>query len=261
VAAFSPPEVELVASYDFAAQRLFVEDDLQEGGVVGLARPAAHYLLSVLRLGNGAEILVFNGRDGEWRARLDATGKRSGELRLLTRTRAQPRSGGPALLFAPLKHARLDYMVQKAVEMGAAALQPILTRRTIVTRVNLERMRANAIEAAEQCGILTVPHILPAVDLVKALAGLPPGCLLVCCDEEAPTSDPMAALGAAAPGHTGATPAILVGPEGGFDPAERDAILARPGTCRLSLGPRILRADTAAVAALALVQAVLGDWR
>lgn len=246
-----------MAGYDFGAARLFVGDDLAEGAVIALAREAAHYLISVLRLREGEEILVFNGRDGEWRAALAPSGRRGGELRLLARTRPQPRADGPALLFAPLKHARLDYVVQKAVEMGAGALRPVLTRRTVATRVNLERMRANAIEAAEQCGILAVPEIAPEARLDVALAALPPGRLLVFCDEDAPVADPVRVLGAARSGEV----ALLIGPEGGFDPAEREAILARPAICRLSLGPRILRADTAAVAALALIQAVLGDWR
>lgn len=246
-----------MASYDFEAARLFVEDDLSEGAAIALARNAAHYLISVLRLKEGGEILVFNGRDGEWRAALAPSGRRGGELRLLARTRPQPEAGGPALLFAPLKHARLDYMVQKAVEMGAGILRPVLTRRTVATRVNLDRMRANAIEAAEQCGILAVPQIAPEVRLEEALAALAPERLVVFCDEDAPLADPVRALSVAGAGEV----ALLVGPEGGFDPAEREAILARPAICRLSLGPRILRADTAAVAALALIQAVRGDWR
>ena len=246
-----------MARYDFAARRLFVEGELAPGGTVALERAAAHYLISVLRLGEGDEILVFNGRDGEWKAALAPAGRRGGELRLLCRTRPQSPSAGPLLLFAPLKHARLDYMVQKAVEMGVGSLQPVLTRRTVASRVNRDRMRANAVEAAEQCGILTVPAVLPEARLDEALAALPPERLLVFCDEDAEAADPVAALAAAGQ----ADPVLLIGPEGGFDPAERAAILARAAVCRLSLGPRVLRADTAAVAALALVQATLGDWR
>ena len=246
-----------MAGYDFAAQRLFVEPDLGEGGTVALERAAAHYLLSVLRLKQDDEILVFNGRDGEWRAALAVSGRRSAELRILARTRPQPPLVGPALYFAPLKHARLDYVVQKAVEMGVASLHPVLTRRTVATRVNGERMRANAIEAAEQCGILTVPDVVAQVRLDQALADLPSEQVLVFCDEDAPASGPIEALAAAADRPI----ALLIGPEGGFDPTEREAILARPSVCRLSLGPRILRADTAAVAALAVIQATCGDWR
>ena len=246
-----------MAGYDFAAQRLFVEADLAEGGLIALERAAAHYLMSVLRLGEGATVLVFNGRDGEWQGALVPSGRKSADLRLVARTRPQPEARGPRLLFAPLKHARLDYMVQKAVEMGASRLQPVLTRRTVASRVNLERMRANAIEAAEQCGILAVPRIDAEAKLADALAALPPDQLLVFCDEDAPIADPLKALAETRGGDI----ALLIGPEGGFDPAEREALLARPGVCRLSLGPRILRADTAAVAALAVLQASIGDWR
>jgi 16S rRNA (uracil1498-N3)-methyltransferase len=165
--------------------------------------------------------------------------------------------------FAPLKHARLDYMVQKAVEMGAARLQPVFTRHTQVQRVNFARMRANAIEAAEQCGILTLPVIAAPLPLERLLADREQTRLLVFCDEDAEVKDPVAALLAARrPGGSGALPlAVLVGPEGGFAESERAALLKLPNTVRLSLGPRILRADTAAVAALTLVGAVLGDWR
>jgi 16S rRNA (uracil1498-N3)-methyltransferase len=159
-------------------------------------------------------------------------------------------------LFAPLKHARLDYMVQKAVEMGAARLTPVLTRRTQVHRLNLERMQANAIEAAEQCGILSLPAIDEPRPLESVLRDWPQDRLLVFCDEDAPVRDPVAALQA----HMPLTScAVIIGPEGGFDPAEREQLMrVSPSVC-LSLGPRILRADTAAVAALALVQAILGD--
>jgi 16S rRNA (uracil1498-N3)-methyltransferase len=149
-------------------------------------------------------------------------------------------------------------MVQKAVEMGAGRLKPVFTRRTVASRVNAERMRANAIEAAEQCGILAVPAILPDEALEPALRRLEPDRLLVFCDEDAPIADPLAALGRYGRGQSCA---LLVGPEGGFAPEEREMLLARENVLRLSLGPRILRADTAAVAALAIVQAALGDWR
>lgn len=186
----------------------------------------------------------------------------------LEQTRAQTLPGDLHYLFAPLKMARLDYMVQKATEMGASLLAPVLTRRTQVTRVNLDRMIANAVEAAEQCGLLSVPGLADTQTLPAALAHLEPGRLLVFCDEEAPLADPLAALAeAVASPASPAVPAggetrrlaVLIGPEGGFDETERAMILRRPGVVRLSLGPRILRADTAAVAALTLVQAALGD--
>jgi 16S rRNA (uracil1498-N3)-methyltransferase len=247
-----------MARYDFRSPRLFVDPALAAGAAVPLAPPQAHYLKDVLRLKPGDRVLVFNGRDGEWDGRLEAAGKRGLALQLGTQTR--PQTDGPDLhyLFAPLKRARLDYMVQKAVEMGVARLAPVMTRHAQAERVNVERMRANAIEAAEQCGILRLPAIAAPVALADALAALAPERLLIFCDEDAPIADPVAALAAAS---GAAALAVLVGPEGGFAAEERAMLLARPNIVRLALGPRILRADTAAVAALALVGAVLGDWR
>ena len=247
-----------MARYDFRSPRLFVDQPLQPRGAVALDRPQAHYLRDVLRLAPGDGVLVFNGRDGEWHGILEANGKRTLAVRLAVRTRAQ--EGGPDLiyLFAPLKRARLDYMVQKAVEMGVARLAPVLTRHTQAERVNAVRMRANAIEAAEQCGVLRLPEIDAPVALADALAALAPERVLIFCDEDAPIADPTAALAAVA--AEAPALAVLVGPEGGFAEEERALLLARPNIVRLALGPRILRADTAAVAALALVQAVLGDW-
>lgn len=243
--------------YDFRAKRLFVTEDLAAGVAVLLAREPAHYVLNVLRLADGATIHVFNGRDGEWLARVGRSGRREAVLSVMRQMR--PQAGGPDLhyLFAPLKRARLDYLVQKATELGAAHLAPVLTRHTVAERVNLERMRSNVVEAAEQCGILRIPTIAEPTPLPRALAALAPDRRLVFCDEAAPIRDPIAALAAAAPGPV----AVLVGPEGGFAAEERESLLARPGIVRLALGPRIMRADTAAVAALALVNAVLGDWR
>jgi 16S rRNA (uracil1498-N3)-methyltransferase len=241
---------------DFTTQRLFVADDLDRDCRIVLKRDQAHYLRNVLRLAAGAELLTFNGRHGEWLARLEDDGRRGSALTALEKRRAQTAPGDVHLLFAPLKHARLDYMVQKAVEMGASRLAPVITRRTQVARLNLERMHANAIEAAEQCGILSIPEIVPVKALAQALASLEAERRLVFCDEEAGASDPLAALRGTSPGPL----AVLIGPEGGFAPEERRMLLARPATTRLSLGPRIMRADTAAVAALALVQACLGDW-
>ena len=225
-----------------------------------MERDQAHYLANVLRLGNEGSVLAFNGRDGEWRCRLEGR-KAAMTLRPEQRTRDQPLAGGPQLCFAPLKHARLDYMVQKAVEMGAGLLQPVLTRRTQAVRVNEDRMRANAIEAAEQCGILAVPDVRGPQRFDALLAAWDPGRLMMFCDEDAEVADPVAALRGAAREFGGRTPAVsvMIGPEGGFDEGERQALLALPCRVRLSLGPRIRRADTAAVAALTLVQAVLGD--
>jgi 16S rRNA (uracil1498-N3)-methyltransferase len=226
---------------------------------VTLDAAQAHYLADVLRRKPGDQLMVFNGRDGEWRAVFEPAGKRGAVLALAEQTRVQDRAPDLQYLFAPLKRARLDYTVQKAVEMGAARLTPVITRYTQVDRVNSDRMRANAIEAAEQCSILTLPVIDELVALDRALAALEPERTLVFCDEDAPIADPLAAL-APLRGRESIPLAVLIGPEGGFAPEERALLLDRPKTVRLALGPRILRADTAAVAALALVQAALGDW-
>ncbi len=244
--------------YDFRSPRLHVDAPLGDGAVVMLDRSQSHYLTTVLRLKPGDRVLVFNGRDGEWGAALEVPRRAAAGLLIDRQTRAQTAAADLHYLFAPLKAARLDYMVQKAVEMGASRLQPMLTRHGQVARVNTERMRANAIEAAEQCGILTVPEIMPPLPFARLLAERDPARCLVFCDEDAAIADPAVALGAVPP----RSPlAVLVGPEGGFAEDERTALLKLPNVVRLSLGPRILRADTAAVAALALVQAVVGDWR
>lgn len=235
--------------HDFHAQRLHVAADLAEGAEIVLEREAAHYVANVIRLGVGEDILLFNGRDGEWRATRIAGGKREVRLEVLRETRTQPPAPTLEYAFAPLKHARLDYMVQKAVEMGAGILTPVITRYTQVSRVNVERMTANAIEAAEQCGILSLPHVEEPRPLDSWLASLADDRLLVFCDEASIDEDPIAALKQARPGPV----SVLIGPEGGFSPEERTRIAPRGLT--LSLGPRILRADTAAVAALALVNA------
>jgi len=247
-----------MAELDFRSPRLYVDNPLAPALVVPLERDQSNYLGNVLRLGAGDAILVFNGRDGEWRAAI-AGHKRPDSLTIETQTRPQDRLPDLAYIFAPLKHARLDYMVQKAVEMGAASLQPVLTRFTQVSRVNGERMRANVIEAAEQCGILSLAAVADPVPLERYLANRDGGRLLVFCDEAAEVADPIAALKMDRAGSAGID--LLIGPEGGFAEEERRLLLARPRTLRLSLGPRIMRADTAAVAALALVQASLGDWR
>lgn len=248
-----------MARHELRAPRLFVEQPLESDAFITLARQQAHYLVNVLRLAAGATVLVFNGRDGEWRSALAVEGRNRIALTVREQTRPQTPPGDLDYLFAPLKHARLDYMVQKAVEMGATRLLAVLSRRTQPQRVSLERMRANAIEAAEQCGILTIPAITAPTALERVIAEWPPNRLLVFCDEDATTKDPVAALAAARAAKPSAV-AVLVGPEGGFADEERMAVLRLPNVVRLSLGPRILRADTAAVAALALVQATLGDW-
>jgi 16S rRNA (uracil1498-N3)-methyltransferase len=242
---------------DFRQPRLFVDAALAPSETVALERDQSNYLGNVLRLAAGDTILVFNGRDGEWQASI-AGRKRPDSLTIMARTRPQDRLPDLAYIFAPLKHARLDYMVQKAVEMGASSLQPVLTRFTQVSRVNGERMRANVIEAAEQCGILSLAVVAEPVTFDRYLAGRDEQRLLVFCDEAAESENPVQALRGEATAANGID--ILIGPEGGFAEEERAVLLRQKRTLRLSLGPRILRADTAAVAALALVQAVLGDW-
>ena len=243
---------------DFRAPRLFVDAALREGEKIPLERNQSNYLGNVLRLSAGETILVFNGRDGEWRAQIEGR-KRPDGLTIAAQTRPQDRLPDIAYIFAPLKHARLDYMVQKAVEMGASRLQPVLTRHTQVSRVNSERMRANVIEAAEQCGILSLADVAEPVALDRYLGAREQARLLVFCDEAAEVSNPLQALQQGLADTAGID--ILIGPEGGFAEDERALLLRQPRTLRLSLGPRILRADTAGVAALALVQAALGDWR
>ena len=238
--------------HDFRSQRLHVAADLQAGATLRLAAEQAHYVANVIRLPVEGALLLFNGRDGEWRARRMPGGKRDVTLVVEARTRPQPTALTLEYAFAPLKHARLDYMVQKAVEMGAGRLSPVMTRYTQVTRVNTERMRANAMEAAEQCGILSLPEVSEPQPLGRWLEALPAERLLVFCDEAAAVADPLAPLRA----RPGAPVSVLIGPEGGFSPEERAAIAPRAVT--VSLGPRILRADTAAVAALALVEAARG---
>jgi 16S rRNA (uracil1498-N3)-methyltransferase len=247
--------------YDFRSPRLHIDAPLAAGQSVALDSAQANYLRNVLRLKAGEAVLVFNGKDGEWRATLAESGKRSADLRIEEQTRPQAAPLDLHYLFAPLKHARLDYMVQKAVEMGASRLQPVLMQHSQVSRVNLERMRANAIEAAEQCGILTVPEIGEPIAFDRMLAGREYGRALVFCDEDSDVKDPISALARARSGHARPPLAVLIGPEGGFSEHERTALLQQPNVVRLALGPRILRADTAAVAALALVGSVLGDWR
>ena len=241
---------------NYRMQRLFVPDALGPDGRVEPSREQAHYLSAVLRKSEGDRLLVFNGRDGEWLATIEAVSKKAIRLRLEEQTRPQPPTPDLAYCFAPLKQGRLDYLVQKAVEMGAGVLQPVVTQHTQVSKPGIDRLRANAVESAEQCGILAVPAVEPVVSLERLLAGWEPGRRLIFCDEDASTNNPLAAL----QGIGERKLALLVGPEGGFSDAERAQLRALPFVTAIPLGPRILRADTAAVAALALIQATIGDW-
>jgi 16S rRNA (uracil1498-N3)-methyltransferase len=243
--------------HHFTAPRLFVRTPLAAGARIDLDRAQANYLTNVLRLGDGDAVLVFNGQNGEWKARLKQEGRRESCLVPESETRDQTPPSDLDYIFAPLKQARLDYMIQKAVEMGAGRLRPVVTRHTQVRKINRERMEANAVEAAEQCGILSLPQIDDLVPLDRLLGAWDKSRHLIFCDEAEENADPVAILSALRPGPL----AVLVGPEGGFSEDERRTIRALEFVTALPLGPRILRADTAAVAALTLVQAVAGDWR
>ena len=249
-----------MAAFDFRAPRLFLDAPLSVGAGSDLDRRRAHYLVNVLRLRAGDEILVFNGRDGEWRARLISAGPKTWRLDFGERTRGQTPANDLRYLFVPLKQARLDYMIQKAVEMGVGRITPVLSDFGQVRKINPERLTANAIEAAEQCGLLSLPRIDPVAHLLQVLDRWPhdsPDRRLVFCDEAAGETDPFSVLSELA----GAPLAVLVGPEGGFSDEERRRLRNAAWSTALPLGPRILRADTAAVAALAIVQAAIGDWR
>jgi 16S rRNA (uracil1498-N3)-methyltransferase len=243
--------------YDFRTKRLFVEASLSQGQPVEADRAQANYLLNVLRLSAGSNVLLFNGRDGEWLGRIEPDGRKSCRIVPMEQTRPQPEPQDLWYCFAPLKQARLDYMVQKAVEMGAGLIRPVITRHTQIARVNVERMQANAVEAAEQCGILAVPRCTEPVMLKDLLDGFEAGRRLVFCDESAADADAIELLKPI----RGRPLAVLVGPEGGFAEEERRLLAGCDFVTAIPLGPRILRADTAAIAALALVQAVAGDWR
>lgn len=242
---------------NYRMQRLFVGDTLAPSATFEVKPEQAHYLANVLRLAPGAEILVFNGRDGEWRAEIAAAKKKSVSLAVKEQTRPQPPRPDLVYCFAPLKQGRLDYMVQKAVEMGTGVLQPVLTQHTQVSKLGLPRLEANVIEAAEQCGILAVPELREPLKLDRLLAQWDKDRVLVFCDEGAETNGPLEILQSIEKKKLG----LLVGPEGGFSEEERRQLHALPFVKAIPLGPRILRADTAAVAALAVIQASIGDWQ
>jgi 16S rRNA (uracil1498-N3)-methyltransferase len=242
---------------NYRMQRLYVTDGLAAGRTIGASREQSHYLINVLRMREGAELLVFNGRDGEWLARVAPAGKKAVALSPVEQTRPQPPLPDLVYAFAPIKAGRLDYLVQKAVEMGAGTIRPVVTQHTQVAKVGIERLHANAVEAAEQCGILAIPHVEEAVKFDTLLSGWDPSRRLIFCDESAETDNPVPALRAIGEQKLG----LLVGPEGGFSDDERRQLRALPFVTAIPLGPRILRADTAAVAALAVIQATIGDWR
>ena len=240
-----------------AEQRLFVANDLCASRETQLNPAQAHYLLHVLRLSEGSRLLVFDGKNGEWRAEIAHAKKAACTIRLVEKVREQTAAQDIHYAFAPLKQGRLDYMVQKAVEMGVSLLQPVITAHTAVSRLNMSRLEANAIEAAEQCGVLSLPAIKAPLKLEALLKTCESGRTIVFCDERANVSSPLEALERLREQKVMA----LIGPEGGFSSGEREELLSRNFVCPISLGPRIMRADTAAVAILALLNAVAGDWR
>jgi 16S rRNA (uracil1498-N3)-methyltransferase len=242
---------------NFRLQRLFVESDIRAGGAVPVDDAQYNYLHNVLRLEDGAELLAFNGRNGEWLVRLHYPSKKKIVLEPVEQTRPQPEPSDLHYLFAPLKVGRLDYLVQKAVEMGAGVLQPVMTQHVQGKIGSVDRLRANAVEAAEQCGILAIPEMRAPVRLVSLLEGWDASRRIIYCDEGAETNNPMAALSSIEEKHH----ALLIGPEGGFSADEQTLLRGLPFVTAIPLGPRILRADTAAVAAMAVIQATVGDWR
>ena len=238
-----------------AKVRLYVDHLLGQGQTVPLTRDQAHYLFGVMRLAPGDGVLLFNGRDGEWRASVAEAGKRGGSLTAEQQSAPQANPPDLWLLFAPIKKARTDFIVEKAAEMGTARILPVQTEFTNAERIRRDRLQAHAVEAAEQCGGTFVPEVAELQPLSRLLADWPAERQLMFCDEAL-------AGGACALPHdlAGAPWAILIGPEGGFSEAERKRLRALPFAHAVSLGPRILRADTAAVAALTLWQSALGDW-
>ncbi len=240
-----------------ALPRLHVEHDLAAGGQLTLGKEQSLYLAAVLRKTVGDEVVLFNGRDGAWLARLSSDAKKSVGLELMEQIAAQTPKSDLWYGFAPLKTERLDYVIQKAVEMGAGTIQPVITRFTQVSRLKHERLVANAIEAAEQCEVLSVPAVEHEVTLERLLDSWPAERTLILADEGEASSSPVAALERL----KGRPVGLLVGPEGGFSDEERARLHGLPHVVPISLGPRILRADTAAVAALAVIQATIGDWR
>ncbi len=235
--------------------RLHLEAPLSAGGEITLSREQGHYLTGVLRLSSGDAVRAFNGRDGEWLTYLATLSKKSVSLRCERRVAEAKLPPDIDYVFAPLKHARLDYVVQKATELGARRLRPVMTSRTVAERVNLDRMRANVVEASEQCNLVHVPEVLEPEKLEKILATWEKGRSLVYCDETMVDHNPLESLKSLR-----APTAVLVGPEGGFTDEEKALLKSYPFVIPISLGPRVMRADTAAIAALTLVQALAGDW-
>ncbi|WP_416896528.1 MAG: 16S rRNA (uracil(1498)-N(3))-methyltransferase [Minwuia sp.] len=241
-----------------AEPRLYIDADLAENAEIALEKDQAHYLKNVMRLGHGATLKLFNGRDGEWRAAIDHVSKSRVDIAVMDRLRPQVAEPDLWLLFAPIKGKRIDAIAEKAGELGASEIRPVLTERTVVARVNTERLQANAREAAEQCERLTLPAVHDPVKLTDIVAAWPSDRSLLYADERANAAPIAQALAGKAPGGRWA---VLIGPEGGFSPEEQTLVRGLAQAVPVSLGPRLLRADTAAFAALSVWQAHLGDWR
>ena len=241
---------------NFRLQRLFIDQPLQQGSMIDLEREQANYLLNVLRLKDDSQLLVFNGQDGEWLTNLKQEGRKKAVLTLVEQTRAQPEPSDLVVLFAPIKVGRLEYMVQKMVEMGAGTIQPVFTDHTQLHKINEKRLSANILEAAEQCGVLSIPELKPAMKLSQLLSDWDETRQIIFCDEGTETNNPLSQL------RTQSTEkfALLIGPEGGFSAQERETLQSLNHVTPIPLGPRILRADTALVAAMAVLQATIGDW-
>ncbi|WP_439561284.1 16S rRNA (uracil(1498)-N(3))-methyltransferase [Roseinatronobacter sp.] len=242
----------MAAHSEQAKHRLYLEHALGQGQVIDLSRDHAHYLFNVLRLSVGQRVAVFDGQNGEWQAEIVTSGKRGGTLRCLTQSAPQRMPPDLWLLFAPIKKARTDFIVEKATELGAARILPVQTDFTNSERIRQDRLQAHAVEAAEQCGGTYVPQVADLQPLSRLLDGWDTSRALIFADETLRDTP--------APALPPAPAAIVIGPEGGFSASERDRLRSMAGVTPVSLGPRILRADTAAVAALTLWQAAQGDW-
>lgn len=250
----------MAKSADRPKIRLFVEDALAADGSIELSAEQSHYATHVMRLATGDHVAVFNGRDGEWDGEITSVERQRCRLRLVGSLGAQVSGPDVWLVFAPVKRARIDFLAAKATELGASALWPVLTERTEARRVNTGRLRANAVEAAEQCGRVDVPDVLPLTTLDRALSDWPSGRRLLVCDPTA-GAPPIAEVLPARDETDRGKWAVLTGPEGGFTRSELDGLGILPFVSRAGLGPRTLRAETAGLAALACWQALLGDWR
>jgi 16S rRNA (uracil1498-N3)-methyltransferase len=241
---------------NYRMQRLLIDQPLQAEQAIEAPADTAHYLLNVLRLRDGDQVLLFNGQDGEWLAGIEQNGKKRASLHPTEQVRPQPPASDFHYCFAPLKTGRMDYMIQKAVEMGASVIQPVITQHCQMPKLNSERMQANMREAAEQCGILSLPEYREPMRFDKFMDQWDQSRTLIFCDEASESNNPLPLLSPL----KGKPAGVIIGPEGGFSEDERQFLHKQSFVTAIPLGPRILRADTAAVAAMAVIQASIGDW-